>query len=31
MKKNLDKLRDEIDKVDTKLLNLISKRACIAQ
>ena len=31
MKKNLDRLRDDIDKVDTKLLDLISKRASIAQ
>ena len=31
MKKNLDKLREDIDKVDTKLLDLISKRASIAQ
>jgi len=31
MKKTLDKLRDDIDKVDTKLLDLISKRASIAQ
>jgi len=31
MKKNLNKLRDDIDKIDTKLLDLISKRAFIAQ
>ena len=27
MKKKLNKLRDDIDKIDTKLLDLISKRA----
>ena len=31
MKKNLKKLREDIDKIDTKLLDLISKRALIAQ
>ena len=31
MKKDLNKLRDDIDKIDTKLLDLISKRAFIAQ
>ena len=31
MKKNLNKLRDDIDKIDTKLLDLISERAFIAQ
>ena len=31
MKKDLNKLRDDIDKIDTKLLDLISKRASIAQ
>ena len=31
MKKDLNKLRDDIDKIDTKLLDLISKRALIAQ
>jgi chorismate mutase/prephenate dehydratase len=31
MKKDLNKLRDDIDKIDTKLLVLISKRAFIAQ
>jgi chorismate mutase/prephenate dehydratase len=31
MKKDLNKLRDDIDKIDIKLLDLISKRAFIAQ
>ena len=31
MKKDLNKLRDDIDKIDSKLLDLISKRSSIAQ
>ena len=31
MKKNLNKFRDDIDKIDSKLLDLISKRSSIAQ
>ena len=31
MKKNLNKLRTDIDNIDKKLLDLLSKRAAVAQ